>query len=375
MIRIYVNRIPWDFGVSTDRKMQLNFKRLSSQYQDLYFYYPKNIFYTIRPVIQHLYRAIISRIFYRKKYSGFRIKMNPIFSASEFGKQHFDLVYSQGKVPIYDKDIPLLCDLYFIDPRNEKAHVTEEDLLNWECLIEDMERVAERNCLINLRSSYSLRLVNEYFPQYAHKFVNLPFLLPNLKPVSPQVVIQKHTNVDVFKIAFVGAQAQRKGLPLLIQALRKLCIDRHICNLELHIVSGCTDGKMTFPAALPIIYHGAKDYPYTMNLLKESHIYVMPSHIESFGLSYIEAMAHGCVTVARDFEPQREIVNYGQAGLLVKLDADDIADKLQYIIQLEEKERINIALKGLNYFRSKYEYSVVAKEWHTAIKRCVSLYH
>lgn len=372
-MRIYVNRIPWDFGVSTDRKMQLNFRSLSTQYQDLYFYYPQSLFCTVQPVIQHLYHAIMHRLFRRKNKPGFRITINPIFSKSEFEKQHFDLVYSQGIVPLYDKDIPFLCDLYFIDPRNDKAHVTEEDLLSWKCLIKDMKRVAEKNCLINLRSNYSLRLVNEYFPQYTHKFVNLPFLLPSLKPVSPQVVIQKHTNVNIFRIAFVGAQAIRKGLPLLIQALRKLCIDRHICNVELHIVSGCTDGKVTFPATLPIIYHGAKDYSYTMNLLKESHIYVMPSHIESFGLSYIEAMAHGCVTVARDFEPQREIVDYGRAGLLVKLDADDIANKLQYIIQLEEKERINIALKGLDYFHSKYEYSVVAKEWYAAIKRCVNL--
>lgn len=372
-MKVYMNRSPWDFGASTDRKIQLKFKTLSAQYRDLYFYYPRSLFCAVQPVIQHLYHAIMNRLFHRKNKPGFRIVMKPIVSKSEFEKQHFDLVYSQGVVPVYGKNIPFLCDLYFIDPSNEKAHVTKDDLSVWQSLVEDMGKIAEKCCIINLRSDYSLRLVSEYFPQYAYKFVNLPFLLPNLKPVSPRLVIQKHTNVDVFRIAFVGAQAIRKGLPLLLQALKKLFVDRHICNVELHIISGCTDGKISFPTTLPIIYHGSKDYQYTMNLLKESHIYVMPSYIESFGLTYVEAIANGCVTVARDFEPQREIVNYGEAGLLVKLDADDIADKLQWIIQLDEKERIKLALKGLDYFRSKYEYSVVAERWYTVIKECIDL--
>lgn len=369
-----MNHLPWDVGISTDRSMRMLFKRLSYQYADLEFYYPNDWTSGIIPVLKHIYKAVKYRLFPSSLKKEFRIKRENLVSRKEFLKQDFDLIYSQAIIPIgVKKNTPLLLDLFFIDPEHSHTNVTEISKVYWKRLVKDMERVANMSCIINLRSDYSLRLVEKYFPENRHKFVNLPFLLPDLKPLSLEYVFKKHTNVSLFKIAFIGAQAIRKGLPLLVMAIDILYNKRNFRNLELNIVSGCTDGNIYIPSNLPIICHGKMNYERTMDILKMSHIYVMPSYYESFGLSYVEAMANGCIVLARNFEPQREIVDYGKAGLLVDLNANDIADKLQQVLEMKEKERKCLVLKGYERFKEKYEFSVVSKKWYREFARCASM--
>lgn len=372
-----MNHLPWDIGRSTDRNMRLLFKNLQDKYEDLEFYYPRNILSAILPVVGHFFKAVKGRILKRLrilKKLGFSIKREKLISEKEFTKQHFDVIYTQGVIPHYGKsNIPFLCDLSFIDPENTDAVVTNESILRWKELIEDMGKVAKEKCIINLRSNYSLRLVHEYYPEYEYKFVNIPFLLPDLKAVSCDYALQKHTNISNFKIAFVGAQAKRKGIDLLVKSI-EILYKRGVRNFELHIVSGFTDGKINISDELPIICHGTRDYSYTMNILKNAHLYVMPSYFESFGLSYVEAMANGCIVLARNFEPQREIVNYGKAGFVINLNPEDIADKIQHVLEMEEAQRKEFVLNGLEYFKGKYDYSVVSEQWHEEFKRCVSLY-
>lgn len=371
-----MNHLPWDIGHSTDRNMRLLFKDLQNKYEDLDFYYPKNVLSAINPVAKHFLNSVRGRLFKRfikHKNLGFSLKREKLISKKEFSRQHFDLIYTQGIIPYGINDVPFLCDLSFIDPENTDAIVTKESIIKWKQLIKDMKTVAKEKCIINLRSNYSLDLVHEYFPEYAHKFVNLPFLLPKLTAVSREYALRKHTDIRNFKIAFVGAQAKRKGLDLLIKSIEKLC-KRGVRGFELHVVSGFTDGKINIPSELPVICHGSRDYSYTMNILKNAHLYVMPSYFESFGLSYVEAMANGCIVLARNFEPQREIVNYGKAGFVINLNPEDIADKIQHVLEMEEAQRKEFVLNGLEYFKGKYDYSVVSEQWHEEFKRCVSLY-
>ena len=366
-----MNHLPWDIGHSTDREIRTRFKVLEEKY-DLEFYFPHNLLSSVKPVCSHFYKAVKHKLPFVKKQKdlGFQIKWDKIVSEREFYNQHFDLVYSQGTIPVSNKDIPFLCDLSFIDPVNTDAYVTEQSERKWEKLIKDMKDVAAKRCIINLRSDHSLKLVHKLFPEYECKFVNLPFLLPTLKALPQDDALKKHTDTKVFRIAFVGAQAKRKGIELLLKAFDILHNVRKIANVELHIISGFTDGKVDIPANLPIINHGAKNHKYTMDVLKRSHIYAMPSYFESFGLSYVEAMACGCIVLARNFEPQREIVDYGHAGFMVNLDAEDIADKIQLVMDMNEAERKQIVCNGLKRFLERYEYSVVSERWYKAFCRC-----
>ena len=54
----------------------------------------------------------------------------------------------------------------------------------------------------------------------------------------------------------------------------------------------------------------------------------MPSHRESYGLVYIEAMAQGTIPIATDAPIQREMLDGGNAGILTHPTPSQIADDI-----------------------------------------------
>lgn len=54
------------------------------------------------------------------------------------------------------------------------------------------------------------------------------------------------------------------------------------------------------------------------SLFREADIFCLPSSYDSFGMGFIEAMAHGLPVVALDWGPIKDVVPHGKCGLLVK---------------------------------------------------------
>jgi glycosyltransferase involved in cell wall biosynthesis len=72
-------------------------------------------------------------------------------------------------------------------------------------------------------------------------------------------------------------------------------------------------------------------------LLREAFIYVLPTTMEGFGLSNLEAMASGCVVLSTDVPGVRDYIIHGQNGFKVKRGNDrELAEKLGSIIKQPE---------------------------------------
>lgn len=103
----------------------------------------------------------------------------------------------------------------------------------------------------------------------------------------------------------------------------------------------------------------------TKDILSEynhSELFVFSSDYEGFGLVLIEAMSCAVPVVSTDcpFGPS-EIIEDGVTGLLCKMNEQDLANKIEWMIT-HEKERKHMGVKA-HYAVARYKKAVVMKEW------------
>lgn len=345
--------------------MKRRFKGLERLYPELSFYYPKSLLAPICFNFRRLFFAILrkAKIYLPPNSQGLNIPLLTPLHLKEFRKGKFDIIYSQGVFPVNIGDTPVVYDAFFLKLDECKLNVSKDELDSYDRTKQILDEIVRKNVVINFRSNKSIKDATKYWPEYSYKFVNIPFLLPDLKALSEEQIRNKHSNIHKIRILFVGAQARRKGLQLLLDALSELWNEGYT-NFELNVVSACSDGKIIFPSNIPCVNYGKRSYDFVTNLYKQCHVYAMVSHFESFGISYVEAQANGLISLLRDFEPQREIADYGRLGFLAKPEVDDIKDNFKKIFQMSDDERIEMALASQLNFLAKYEYKVVANQWH-----------
>ncbi len=104
-----------------------------------------------------------------------------------------------------------------------------------------------------------------------------------------------------------------------------------------------------------------------INLYQSSTIFCLPSRVEGFGISIIEASASGTPYVVSDIEVFREITKNGQGGLLFKLgDIKDLASKLETLLN-DNKIYKKKQQEGLNLTRN-YSWDDVALQTESIYK-------
>lgn len=96
-----------------------------------------------------------------------------------------------------------------------------------------------------------------------------------------------------------------------------------------------------------------------------SQLFVLSSDTEGLPLVLLEAMACGLPVVSTNcpFGPS-DIIEDGVTGLLAKMDVQDLADKMEWMIT-REAERREMGIKA-HHAAARYKKEVVMKEWERA---------
>ncbi|MEG6566170.1 glycosyltransferase family 4 protein [Thermoanaerobacterium saccharolyticum] len=90
------------------------------------------------------------------------------------------------------------------------------------------------------------------------------------------------------------------------------------------------------------------------NFLSSIDIFVLPSHIEGFGISVAEAMVLGIPVIATDVGGIPEIVRNDENGIIVKSEApNDLANAIEILV-LNEDLRNKFSKKGKEYILSNF---------------------
>jgi UDP-glucose:(heptosyl)LPS alpha-1,3-glucosyltransferase len=145
---------------------------------------------------------------------------------------------------------------------------------------------------------------------------------------------QPHDHV----LLFVGHEFERKGLPVVLDALALLPETFHLV-----VVGGTEDMVHTTAAALPARGLGRRvrlvgAQPDPRPYLRAADVFVFPSAYESYGLVVLEALASGVPVVATNTGCVPDVVADGENGYVVKSDAEEIARRVTELASRPQRE-------------------------------------
>jgi glycosyltransferase involved in cell wall biosynthesis len=163
-----------------------------------------------------------------------------------------------------------------------------------------------------------------------------------------QVVQRAHS--ETLKLVFVGNIIPRKGLHTLIEALG-IIKDEH---WQLRIVGKLDVDPEYTQKIITLIedqfieskveFLGRVSNEKLKEILYESHVLVVPSLYEGFGIVYLEAMSFGVLPIGSTAGGAREIIFSGQDGFLVPVeDPVVLADRLKNLVN----DRNQLAAMGV----------------------------
>lgn len=126
------------------------------------------------------------------------------------------------------------------------------------------------------------------------------------------------------RLLFVGRDFDRKGGPLVVEAVRRLRRAGGV-PVELTIAGPAAppEGVLDEPG---VRFVGPLGHEEVSEAFIDHDLFVMPSHFEAFGIAFAEALAHGLPCIARDAYAMPEIVEPGRnGGLVTTQDPDELA--------------------------------------------------
>jgi len=157
--------------------------------------------------------------------------------------------------------------------------------------------------------------------------------------------IEERSKKKELRILFLGSLIERKGLHTLLEAIRTLTFDSSIkprAGLRLEIVGSLT----TDPACAKqmqdfvsvnglssiVTFHGALNNEPLKQKLQQSHVLVVPSSYEGFGIVYLEGMGFGLPAIGTTAGAAGEITEHGKTGYLIEPnDSTTLANHISHL--------------------------------------------
>lgn len=165
-------------------------------------------------------------------------------------------------------------------------------------------------------------------------------------PISEEEIIKRASSGD-FKILFLGNVIERKGLHILLEAVKRLP-----SNVRVDIV-GSLNSEPAYAKRIQesisanhlssfIYLHGSLDQQQLIEKLKQADLLVVPSSYEGYGIVYLEGMCFGLPAIGTTAGAASEIITDGIDGFLVEPEnVDLLANQLKV---LNEKREILIRM-------------------------------
>ena len=174
-------------------------------------------------------------------------------------------------------------------------------------------------------------------------------------------------------LVYVGRLVEKKGVVYLVRAISVL--KKAGRQVHLRIIGDGPERDMleTLAGELDINdcieFMGSVPNKEIPGYLNNARIFIMPSVVsvdgdqEGLGLVAVEAMGCGCVVIASDLPPVRDVIENGVTGVLVTPGSGQkIADAITALLDDPEKAGV-LAIKGREYVAGRFDWKQVGKNY------------
>lgn len=161
-----------------------------------------------------------------------------------------------------------------------------------------------------------------------------------LAAVDRTTILARARSAGPLRLLFVGNLIPRKGLHVLLAAVAELIPDSwHLAVVGEPTVNSSYTCRIKNQAvssvfAAQISWHGRLSDRELANQMANSHVLVVPSDYEGFGIVYLEGMGCGLPAIATTSGAAQEVINDGENGFLIA--ADDAATRARRIQTLQQ---------------------------------------
>ena len=184
------------------------------------------------------------------------------------------------------------------------------------------------------------------------------------REVSEQDIIER-ANKEPFRILFLGNVIYRKGLHTLIDALKDTSYQLDVAgslNVEPKYVQTIWQQTSALNLQSSVFYHDALDNEPLIQLLRQSHLLVVPSSYEGFGIAYLEGMAFGLPAIGTTAGAASEMIEDGKTGYLIPPnDTQALADKINSLAN-NRSLIIEMSINAVKRYRSQPKWEQTASQ-------------
>jgi glycosyltransferase involved in cell wall biosynthesis len=151
---------------------------------------------------------------------------------------------------------------------------------------------------------------------------------------------------------------REKGIEAEFQLLGAID-EKHKRGIPSKIVHNWIEGK-------EVNYLGTTDN--VKQLIRQSDCVVLPSYREGTPKTLLEAASMGIPIVATDVPGCRNVVENGHNGYLCKMkNADDLADKMLKVYQLDPEKRAEMGVNSRKKVEKEFDVQLVIDKYHSAM--------
>lgn len=196
--------------------------------------------------------------------------------------------------------------------------------------------------------------------------------------ISEAEIIER-SKVKELKIIFLGNVMKRKGLHTLLRAISNLQspVSLDIVG-SLNVDSKYAKQMQEFVAvnglSSMVRFHNSLDNEPLKEILKQSHVLIVPSSYEGFGIVYLEGMGFGLPAIGTTAGAASEVIEHGKTGYLIE--PNDSQSLATYISTLAQDRNLltQLSLNVRKRYLSQLKWEETAKNIRDFLQKTINEY-